>query len=153
MPAPTYTYNIKMWVPHTVTYAAAATADKITMKAPEFNDTYAFGRVQTILRTRNGGVVSYDYGIQEIGTIDLAFKEVHVDQWNALITFFNRPTVNWGLTTIALETQEGTLYKVRLKTPMINGKIDSYITHDPACAAQRPLWNFDLSFYDVTSNP
>lgn len=153
MPAPVEPYTIKLWTPHTGTYAAAAAADKIELRAPEFGDSYTFGRVQNMVRTRGGNVITYDYGITETGTIDLQFRNVRVENWNALIAFFNRPTVQWGLTTLAFENQEGTLYKVRLQAPTVTGRLEAYLTHDPACAAVRPLWNFDLKFYDVTSNP
>lgn len=145
----TYPYSIKLWSPHTGTYAAAASNSKITMKAPEIGDSYATGREQSILRTRSGAVVAYDYGVVLNGDIKLRFEDVPNDEFIALRAML--ALLNYGTTTLAYQDPDDIIRKVRVATPVLDGRHNGYVNNTDV--KQHQLWNFELDLIDVTANP
>ena len=139
-------YVVKFWYPANV--AEIDATYKVIMKAPEFGDTYAYGRIQTQVRTRSGAMVTYDHGTPLAKPLALKFLQIPDNERSALIILLD--LVNWGATPIAYEDYEGTKKIVLIANTSIPVSNTGYYDRD--AITRIILFDFSLDFVDVTNN-
>lgn len=136
--------------PHTITFEYPHTGtvtDTITIRAPDFGESKTVGRNQLIKRTRAGYTTSYDRGKDLNEVIEWSFTNVTEEERSNLISFLD--TVLWGASKVKITDWLGNVSIVRMTVSSLqqqNARVELVDKQE------KVLWNFSLSFVDLTDN-
>jgi hypothetical protein len=146
MPVIEHPNTVSFWYPANVALANASIS--VTIKAPEYGDSYVEGRNVTINQTRSGATIVYDHGTPFSKGLSLQFRNIPDSERSALVTLFE--AVGWGTTPLGYLDYAGNTKTVRLTSNRIDVKSQGCYNYSASQLIY--TFDFDIDLVDITGN-